>query len=171
MKTGRAALLPAFDGTYERQRPDLVTGRAEQTYTHAENASHWVKDLRRSVDYLESRPDIDPERIGYIGTSWGGRLGAIMLVMEPRLRAGVLYLGGFRPERALPVADDLNFVPRVRQPVLMINGREDHLRPLELSQLLLPAPRNGSGAERAPSPPGRALRAAGRSDQGDTTLV
>ena len=135
MKTGRAALLPAFDGTYERQRPDLVTGRAEQTNTHAENTSHWVKDLRRSVDYLESRPDIDPERIGYIGTSWGGRLGATMLAMEPRLRAGVLYLGGFRPERALPVADDLNFVPRVRQPVLMINGREDHLRPLELSQL------------------------------------
>jgi pimeloyl-ACP methyl ester carboxylesterase len=47
----------------------------------------------------------------------------------------VLVLAGFRPEKALPVADVLNFVPRIRQPVVMINGREDHLRPCELSQV------------------------------------
>jgi dienelactone hydrolase len=135
LKTGRAVILPAYDGAYERRRPDLVTSRAAETYAHAEYTAHWVMDLRRSVDYLESRQDIDQERIAFFGASWGGRVGAIMLAMEPRLRAGVLFLGGFRPERALPVADDLNFVSRVRQPVVMINGREDHLRPYEASQL------------------------------------
>ncbi|MFC1640351.1 SUMF1/EgtB/PvdO family nonheme iron enzyme, partial [Gemmatimonadota bacterium] len=162
VKTGRAVMLPAFDGSLDRRRADGIKHRASETYAYAENTAHWVKDLRRSVDYLETREDIDPERIGYYGYSWGGRLGAMMLAMEPRLRVGVLYLGGFHPERALPMADDLNFVPRVRQPVLMINGREDYLRPYELSQvpffrLLGTAPEHKEHRVF----PGGALRAAG----------
>jgi dienelactone hydrolase len=135
LKTGRAVILPAYDGAYNRQDPTLTTSRASPTHRHAEFTAHWVKDLRRSIDFLESLPEIDAEKIAYWGSSWGGRLGAIMLSMEPRLKTGILYLGGFRPEQALPVADDLNFVPRVTQPVVMINGREDHLRPFEASQL------------------------------------
>lgn len=134
VKTGRAVLLPAYDGTYDRRNENLTTTRASPTYRHAEHTAHWVKDVRRSVDFLESRNDLDPDRIAYFGTSWGGRVGAIVLAMEPRFKVAVLYLGGFRPEHATPVADDINYVPRVKSPVLMINGRDDHLRPLEKSQ-------------------------------------
>jgi len=135
VKTGRAVLMPALKGTLDRRIAGLQSSRASETYAYAEFATQWVKDARRSVDFLESQPNIDPTGIGYFGISWGGRLGAMMLALEPRFKVGVLYLGGLHPERALPVADDLNFVPQVRQPVLMINGREDHLRPLEASQL------------------------------------
>jgi dienelactone hydrolase len=134
VKTGRAVLLPAYDGTYDRRKGDLTTTRASPTYLHAEYTARWVKDIRRSIDFLGSREDIDARRIGFFGTSWGGRVGGIVLAIEPRFEAAVLYLGGFRPERAMPVADDINYVTRVRTPVLMINGRDDHLRPLEKSQ-------------------------------------
>ena len=31
----------------------------------------WSKDVGRTIDYLESRPDIDRQKIGYMGYSWG----------------------------------------------------------------------------------------------------
>lgn len=45
-------------------------------------------DDQRSVDYLLTRPDVDPRRIGCIGLS-GGALRAVMLMgSDPRVRAG-----------------------------------------------------------------------------------
>ncbi len=44
-------------------------------------------DDRRTIDYLVSRPDVDPERIGCVGLS-GGALRAVHLVAaDPRLKA------------------------------------------------------------------------------------
>jgi pimeloyl-ACP methyl ester carboxylesterase len=37
-------------------------------------------------------------------------------------------------ERARPEADPLNFLPRVRQPVIMLNGKYDHFFPVETAQ-------------------------------------
>jgi predicted esterase len=46
-----------------------------------------IKDCKRSIDYLETRPDIDSKRLAYIGFSWGGWLGAIIPAVEDRLKA------------------------------------------------------------------------------------
>ena len=54
-----------------------------------------------------------------------------------RLKASVLLVGGFFPERTLPEVDQINFAPRVKIPVLMLNGKYDHNFPLEASQLPL----------------------------------
>ena len=53
-----------------------------------------VIDLRRAVDYLETRPEIDIERIGYVGGSMGGILGAIFIGVEPRIKAAALIVAG-----------------------------------------------------------------------------
>jgi dienelactone hydrolase len=55
-----------------------------------------VKDFRRSVDYLGTRPEIDTTKIAYYGMSWGGVLGAIIPAVEERLKAVVLVGGGFK---------------------------------------------------------------------------
>ncbi|HEY1084768.1 MAG TPA: alpha/beta hydrolase, partial [Prosthecobacter sp.] len=34
--------------------------------------SEWVPDLRAAIDYLETRPDVDPRRLGAFGLSSGG---------------------------------------------------------------------------------------------------
>lgn len=87
----------------------------------------WFKDLARSLDYLETRPDVQHDRVGYLGLSWGALMGPIMLALEPRLKAAVLVGGGFYLERSRPEADAFNFAPRVAAPVLMLNGRFDFL--------------------------------------------
>jgi pimeloyl-ACP methyl ester carboxylesterase len=53
--------------------------------------------------------------------------------VEPRLRTLILVATGL-DDGMPPEADALNFAPRVRVPVLMINGRYDFLAPLETSQ-------------------------------------
>jgi dienelactone hydrolase len=50
-------------------------------------------DVTRAVDYLQTRPEVDPRRIGVIGHSQGGFETNMVLGLEPRLRAGVASCG------------------------------------------------------------------------------
>ena len=84
-----------------------------------------VKDAERSVDYLESRTDIDHTRIAFYGLSWGANRGPRVCGIESRFKTCVLLAGGF-PERPLPPeVDDINFAPRARMPLLQLNGHYD----------------------------------------------
>ena len=94
----------------------------------------WSKDLGRSLDYLETRKEIDRGRIAYFGLSWGGAVAPVMLAVEDRFKVAVLMAGGLSLWGTLPEVDAINFVGRVRTPILMLNGRHDHLFPVETSQ-------------------------------------
>ena len=61
-------------------------------------------------------------------------MGPNMLAVEERLKVGVLRVAGFWFQRAQPEVDQINFVPRVTVPVLMLNGRYDFFFPVETSQ-------------------------------------
>jgi dienelactone hydrolase len=91
--------------------------------------------LGRSIDYLETRPDIDHNKIGYYGFSWGAAMGALMPAVEPRLKVSVLTGPGFSLQKARPEVDAINFAPRVTIPTLMLNGRYDFFLPIESSQV------------------------------------
>jgi dienelactone hydrolase len=52
-----------------------------------------VVDLRRGIDLLASRPDIDPARIGYVGHSYGAIAGGVLTGLEKRIKATVLMAG------------------------------------------------------------------------------
>jgi dipeptidyl aminopeptidase/acylaminoacyl peptidase len=127
IQSGRAVLYPVYKGTYERDA-GLAVGHQSR-----ESVTWWLSEVRRSVDYLESRPDIDAKHIAYAGLSWGARLASIFLAMEPRLRAAVLFSGGYNLMQRSPEIDDFNYTSRVKTPVLMINGRYDFVFPLETS--------------------------------------
>ena len=96
-----------------------------------------MRDFRRAVDYVASRPDLDSTRIGFMGYSWGGRLGPLLVALEPRVKTAVLYVAGLKLQRSLPEVDPFNYAPRVRVPVLMANGRYDFFFPIETSQIPL----------------------------------
>ena len=51
-----------------------------------------MTDLQRAVDVLESRHDVDRTRIGFLGGSYGGAMGAQFAGIEWRLRAVVLHV-------------------------------------------------------------------------------
>jgi eukaryotic-like serine/threonine-protein kinase len=128
VRGGRAALYPVYQGTYERRRPGL-SGPSNRRDWYVEMA----KDFFRAVDYLETRQDIDMQRLGYYSLSMGAYFGPIPLALEPRIKAAVLASGGLRFNYP-PEIQPANFAPRVKIPVLLINGRNDFSAPVE-SQL------------------------------------
>lgn len=56
-----------------------------------------VLAVRRAIDLLSARDDVDPKRIGYVGWSAGAKTGALLAGSEPRLAALVLMSGGATP--------------------------------------------------------------------------
>jgi hypothetical protein len=75
LKSGRAVLYPVYKSTYERG-DSLVSWYAKETNRYRDHVIMWTKDFRRSIDYLETRADVDPRRLAYYGRSWGGYLAA-----------------------------------------------------------------------------------------------
>ncbi len=133
LRSGRAVLYPVYKGTYERG-DGMESDVANTTSTWRDHVVMWVKDASRAIDYAETRPDLDHEKLAYYGYSWGAAMGAIVPAVEPRLKVCVLALGGFEFEHSLPEVDTFNFVSRVKQPVLMLNGRYDFFFPVESTQ-------------------------------------
>ncbi|MDH3901889.1 MAG: SUMF1/EgtB/PvdO family nonheme iron enzyme [Xanthomonadales bacterium] len=131
--SGRALAYPVLRGTYERNI-NLTTTWPENTRAYTDNVVKWIQDFRRSVDYLETRDDIDISRLGFFGVSWGGWNGPIVMALDDRFKAGVYVGGGIPPTRARPEASSASFAARVSDPVLMISGRHDMLRPVETYQ-------------------------------------
>jgi eukaryotic-like serine/threonine-protein kinase len=133
MRSGRAVLHPIYKSTYERS-DDLKSDYADETIFYRDHVLMWGKDLRRSVDYLGTRSDIDTSKVAYYGVSWGGYLGGIFPAVEPRFKAAILYVAGLARDRGMPEVEPINFLPRIRTPVLMLNGKYDHYFPVESSQ-------------------------------------
>ncbi len=133
VKNGRAVLYPIYKGTFERGNDEMTNVLDNNWNSHqfVEIFIQEVKDFKRCVDYLETRPDIDSGRIAYYGMSWGGWLGAIIPAVEERLKASVL-LGGSIGGVGLPEVKDINYVGRVKIPTLMLNGRYDTISPVEI---------------------------------------
>jgi eukaryotic-like serine/threonine-protein kinase len=133
IKSGRAFAYPTYLSTFERG-DGLADDTPDSTVAYRDHVLAWGKDLRRAVDYLVTRPDVDSTRLGYVGVSFGGRMGGIMLAIEPRFKVGILEVAGLKMAPMRPEVDPLNFLPRVRAAVLMLNGKYDHLFPIETSQ-------------------------------------
>ncbi len=131
LRSGRALLFPIYKGTYER-RDGLVPG-GKPPAMFRDHMIMWSKDLGRALDYLQDRKDIDSAKMAYSGFSLGVNVAPILLAVEKRFKAAILTVGGFQLRYDLPEADALNFAPRVKTPVLMLNGRYDEQFPLELS--------------------------------------
>ena len=132
VRTGRAVLFPIYQGTFQRKSNNPLGPSGTRDMVIQE-----CKDLRRSLDYLETRADIAKDRLGYYGISGGARLGSIMLAEEPRIRAAVLAEAGLATSRKPREIDEFNFAPRVRIPVLMLDGRDDLVYPLETNQKIM----------------------------------
>jgi cephalosporin-C deacetylase-like acetyl esterase len=135
MRSGRALIYPIYKGSYERG-----SGVAPRPTT----ANAWrgmfissSMDLGRSLDYLETRADIDRTKLAYYGLSFGGIIGPVLTAVDGRFQAGVLEGGGLFLEAVSAETDPFNFAARAKEPVLMLNGRFDFTMPVATSQLPL----------------------------------
>jgi dienelactone hydrolase len=48
-------------------------------------------DAKAAVEYLAQQPEVDANRLGVIGLSWGGSLAAILAGQDPRIKAAALW--------------------------------------------------------------------------------
>ena len=122
----------------------------------AEETLRWQRDtivadvvaVRRALDVLAADERVDPERLGLVGWSFGGRIGALVAGIDERVRATTLMSAG-----AAPVSEYVAAAPAdLRDDV------EEVLTPID------PLTRIGEATGRAP-PPGRPVglrRAGGR---------
>jgi serine/threonine protein kinase/class 3 adenylate cyclase/formylglycine-generating enzyme required for sulfatase activity/cephalosporin-C deacetylase-like acetyl esterase len=135
LRSGRAVLYPVYKGSYERASVPMspIRSSTEIRDMRVEQA----KDFLRSVDYLLTRSDIDHDKLGYAGLSYGGAMAPLLLALEDRMRIAILHHGGLPMRPFKHEVDPLNFVQHVTIPVLMINGRLDAAFPPATSQLPL----------------------------------
>jgi dienelactone hydrolase len=54
---------------------------------------HGAVALLKAVSYLQARPEVDKDRIGMAGSSWGGLYTTLMVGLDPRLKAGAAMFG------------------------------------------------------------------------------
>ncbi len=135
VNSGRALIMPIWAGGYERYAP-APTDMATSFDVERSRPLLWQHDLSATIDYLETRPDMRADRIGYLGISRGAAFaGAINLAIEKRITAAVLASGGiWLNDPVHPMIDLVNYAPRITIPVLMLSGRYDHIYPYEQSQ-------------------------------------
>lgn len=144
-------IVLAFDpiGQGERKRPgfahDLGYGSLLVGQT---NEGRIVWDAIRSVDYLVSRADVDPARIGITGNSGGGELVFYAMPLDSRIRAGASFCFVCSYERWIEKGGNhciCNHLPGITRameefeiiglnaprPFLAGNGAEDPIFPIE----------------------------------------
>jgi dienelactone hydrolase len=83
------AVVVALDAPFARR------GGSPVSFTETDSAEQvqLMTDLQRAVDLLVARPDVDAGRLGYMGISYGGAMGALFVGIERRLRTGILVVG------------------------------------------------------------------------------
>ena len=159
----QGAVVIAIDAPFAR-RPGGLGGLTFSPLDRAEQIQ-LIRDLQRSVDVLRARPDVDVDRIAFVGFSYGGALGALFVGIERRLKAAALVVGhagqvshftgpaGSRLIASLPCArrvawiramapiEPIRFVGNANMPLLLQNGRFDEYVPVyEAEELHAAAP-------------------------------
>jgi predicted esterase len=133
LKNGYAVIFPVFTGTLEK-RSTITTPNQNQSVAYRSFAIDLIYEVRRSLDYLDSRNDIDHSGYGFLGFSWGGAMAPIVLSIEDRFKVAALLTTGLRMQSALEEVDPVNFLPHVKTPTLIINGKFDAVFPYDHSQ-------------------------------------
>jgi predicted esterase len=132
VRSGRVVLWPVFLGTFERR-----TTAAQDAKGFEDERLCIGLDLMRAVDYLAQRGDIDMQRLGYYGFSFGAEWVGSLVALEPRFAAVVFEAAGLPPA---PLRKERQFLelrhclPQIHAPVLMLNGSDDPIYPVVESQ-------------------------------------
>jgi uncharacterized protein len=91
-RTGALAIL--IDAPFNRPQQGRV--RSDPlTFTPKDRVEQiqLIVDLRRAIDVLEARPDVNDRQLAYFGVSYGAAMGGLLAAVEDRLKAYVLAVG------------------------------------------------------------------------------
>jgi len=131
VKARRAVIYPVLKGMFERRvllGDEGIFGARERLWTDTGLTAMSAKDISRSIDYLETRSDLDLGKLALLGFGSGAYYALLPCAAESRIRTCILQGGG----ASYPGV--LGWARRVTVPVLMVNGRYDTLLPYEEAQ-------------------------------------
>jgi formylglycine-generating enzyme required for sulfatase activity len=140
IKSGRAVLAVVPKGARERELPASFVWPDIESVKYREMVIQYATEFSLGLDYLATRDDIDMQRLAFLGVSWGASEDGIIFAAVEERYSSVIFLGGgmesYDPLK-LPEVNPINFVPRIKAPKLLLNGRYDetfqletHARPL-----------------------------------------
>ena len=75
-------IYPVYEDTYERRVKFVLPNGAQSI----ELTTDWYKDASRSLDYLATRPDVDMNKVAYLGVSMGSAE-VVAIFQEVRVKA------------------------------------------------------------------------------------
>jgi dienelactone hydrolase len=133
VKTGFALAWPVYDNSFERWKPAPPLTGAELRRHNLVLHAHRRQDLGRTLDYLQTRADVRGDGLVYFGFSQGAGPAFFLAALENRFKAAILLAGGIQSGAPAPEVLALNYAPLMKMPVLMLNGKYDHVYPLETS--------------------------------------
>jgi len=132
IRSGRAMFGVVLEGYTERPWPPGYVLPAVDSVELAEWVVRRMVERRRGLDYLETRSELDASRIAFFDGSVGGS-GLILPAIETRYRS-VVFWGAALDRSDLqkrPEISPIHFVPLIRAPKLLIQGRYDETTPLK----------------------------------------
>jgi eukaryotic-like serine/threonine-protein kinase len=127
IKAGRAMFTVVMKGMIEREwgldhsKPDSNSVEYRNLMVLHSN------ELNRGLDFLETRSEINIEKLSYIGFSWGSGSRLIFAGANNRFESCV-FIGGGIDERMLPTLPEvnpINYAPYIKVPKLLLNGKQD----------------------------------------------
>ena len=132
IRSGRAAFGVVLEGYIERPWPAGFVRPDHRSPEFAEATAEQMTDIRRALDYLATRKDIDITKLGYMGPSAGSYTGVLITAIDDRYRSVMFTGAGIRrTEREVtPAASRVHFAPRIKAPKLLLHGRWDETHPL-----------------------------------------
>jgi serine/threonine protein kinase/formylglycine-generating enzyme required for sulfatase activity len=132
LKSGRAVFTVVLKGYNQRPFPPNYVPPERTTVEFRKQAVNWMTDLRRGLDYLETRPEVDFKKLSFLGISNGANLGLLTVGVERRYNSAVFIGVGVDKEwrNWIPEANFINFAPHARMPKLLVHGRYDETHPL-----------------------------------------
>jgi serine/threonine protein kinase/formylglycine-generating enzyme required for sulfatase activity len=133
IRGGRAVFAVVMPGFIGRSRPPGFEEPDTRSAEYVDYTARQMVEMRRGIDYLETRPDIDRSRIAFYAQSAGSWEGLILAAVEKRYRSILLIGTGIDKGEVTdtPAANRINFAPRISGPKLMFQGRYDESAPLQ----------------------------------------
>jgi len=122
IRSGRALIWPQYYATHGRGETNIKKLELwKQTYKNI------IADVNITLDYLESHEDFDPNKVAFYGSSWGGAVAPYILAVEDRIQLGMLKLFGIPSleKYRFKEFDQLDYVPRIKIPMLLLGGKYD----------------------------------------------
>ena len=116
--------------------PEIEGIQRRGYFTQQEIYIQTTRDYRRAIDYLETRPEVDSQKIGVFGYSMGGAQTFLLTGADPRIQVSVSCCTPADNSKWSSIAPQ-NFAAEIRQrPFMMIMGRSDTMCSIEKAQAL-----------------------------------